>query len=226
MKNDTIAIDGPAGAGKSTVARLLARRLGFLYVDTGAMYRAAALVVERNAVAFTAEDEITALIRSARIEFVNGEGDTQYLYLNGEDVTEAIRTPGVASLASQVSAIPGVRRALVALQQQLAVSGGVVMEGRDIGTVVAPDAEIKIFLTATPEERANRRHAELAARGNDVSLESVRADQDERDERDATRQVAPLVAASDAIILYSDGQTPEEIVEDIVAMTEARRREA
>jgi cytidylate kinase len=114
----------------------------------------------------------------------------------------------------------------VALQQQLAVSGGVVMEGRDIGTVVAPDAEIKIFLTATPEERANRRHAELAARGNDVSLESVRADQDERDERDATRQVAPLVAASDAIILYSDGQTPEEIVEDIVAMTEARRREA
>lgn len=227
MKNDTIAIDGPAGAGKSTVARLLARRLGFLYVDSGAMYRAAALLTARNAVPLTEEDEIAALVRAARIEFVgDGDGETQRVLLNGEDVTDEIRTSEVASLASQVSAIPGVRRALLASQQKIVGFGGVVMEGRDIGTVVAPDAEVKIFLTATPEERAARRHAEMTAQGNDFSLEAVRADQDERDERDATRAVSPLVAASDATVLYSDGLTPEDIVQDIVDSIEARRHGA
>ena len=226
MKRETIAIDGPAGAGKSTVARYVAQRLGYTYVDSGAMYRAAALLVQRNAVPVTEEDEITALIRAARIEFRDAGDDsgTQRVFLNEEDVTDEIRTPEVASLASHISAIPGVRRALVTLQQQMAAQGGVVMEGRDIGTVVAPDAELKIFLTASPEERATRRHAELIARGGAATLEAVRADQDERDERDTTRSVSPLVAAPDAVILQSDGLTPEEIVEDIIASLEARRR--
>jgi CMP/dCMP kinase len=223
----TIAIDGPAGAGKSTVARLLAQRLGYTYVDSGAMYRAVALNVVRNEIAPAEQDEIAALTRATRIEFQPGEdGGQQRVLLGGEDVTEAIRQPEVARMASVVSAIPGVRSALVALQQGLGTSGGVVMEGRDIGTVVFPNAEVKLFLTASPEERAARRHADSLARGNVATLEQVRAEQDERDRRDATRSVSPLVAAADAIVLVSDELTPDEVVEEIVEMIEARRREA
>jgi cytidylate kinase len=223
----TIAIDGPAGAGKSTVARLLANRLGYLYVDSGAMYRAIALHVLRTNVAESEEDEISALARSVRIEFVLGAAGTpQRVLLNEEDVTDEIRTPPVGSMASQVSAIPGVRSALVAQQKAIGTNGGVVMEGRDIGTVVFPDAEVKVFLTASPDERAARRHADIVARGNETTLEEVRREQDERDRRDATRSVSPLVAAPDATVIESDGLTPEEVADEIYELIERQRREA
>jgi cytidylate kinase len=223
----TIAIDGPAGAGKSTVARLLAQRLGYTYVDSGAMYRAVALHVLHNDIAVSEQDEIAALTRSTPIEFAPGEdGGAQRILLGGEDVTEEIRSPEVSSVASVISTIPGVRTALVQLQQGMGSSGGVVMEGRDIGTVVFPNAEVKVFLTATAEERASRRHADILARGSATTLDQVRAEQDERDKRDATRAVSPLVAASDAIMLQSDGLTPEQVVDEIVDIIEARRREA
>jgi cytidylate kinase len=223
----TIAIDGPAGAGKSTVARLLARRLGYLYVDTGAMYRAVALHSLRQHRKDLSEDETAALARTVRIEFVAAQDDLpQRVFLNGEDVTEAIRTAEVAQNSSVVSAIPGVRSALVALQQTMGASGGVVMEGRDIGTVVMPTAQVKVFLTASPEERAARRHADLTARGTWANLEDVRAEQDERDRRDETRTVAPLVPASDALLIVSDDLTPEQVVDEIMEIISDRRRNA
>lgn len=231
MRPWTIAIDGPAGAGKSTVARLLAGRLGYLYVDSGAMYRAVALQALRNGVDPSEADAIAALARSVRITFQAVSGDSekpeQRVLLNGEDVTAAIRTPEVSSLASLVSAIPGVRSALVSQQQAIGAEGGVVMEGRDIGTVVFPNAEVKVFLTATPEERAERRYRDLVANGGaNASLEQVRTEQDERDARDATRAVSPLVTAPDAIEIVSDGMSPAEVVDAILDVVDARRREA
>lgn len=223
----TVAIDGPAGAGKSTVARLIAQRLGYLYVDTGAMYRTVALAALDADLKDTDEDAISAIARSVRIEFVPGDGgEPQRVFLNDEDVTDDIRDPEVGQMASVVSAIPGVRAALVAMQQAFGAAGGVVMEGRDIGTVVFPNAEIKVFLTATAEERASRRHADLLARGDQKSLEQVRAQQDERDNRDATRSVSPLVAARDAFVLNSDGMSPEEVTNEVMELIEARRRES
>ncbi len=227
MKPWTIAIDGPAGAGKSTVARLLAQRLGFLYIDTGAMYRAVALKAQRTGIPLSEPDQISAVARAASIRFrINEAGGEQRVLLDDEDVTQSIRTPEVTAFSSAVSAIPGVRSALVMLQQALGVQGGVVMEGRDIGTVVFPNADIKIFLTASPEERAERRHKDILARGSTASLEEVRRDQDERDERDATRPVAPLVPAADAVVINSDDLTPEEVVEEVLEIIDARRREA
>lgn len=221
----TIAIDGPAGAGKSTVARLLAQQLGFLYVDTGAMYRAIALKALRTGIPLSEPDQISALARGARIHFQMGGGSgEQRILLDNEDVTDAIRTPAVTALSSPVSAIPGVRAALVAQQQALGAQGGVVMEGRDIGTVVFPNAEVKVFLTASPEERAQRRHRDIVARGNATSLEEVRRDQDERDLRDATRAVAPLIPARDALLIDSDGLSPEEVVDSILDAVDVRRR--
>lgn len=223
----TIAIDGPAGAGKSTVARLLARRLGFLYIDTGAMYRAVALKARQTGIPLSEPDGIAALARAARIRFQAGvDGGEQRVFLDDADVTAAIRAPEVAAHASAVSAIPGVRAALVTQQQVLGAQGGVVMEGRDIGTVVFPNAELKIFMTASPDERAVRRHKDLVARGTAATLDEVRRDQDERDWRDSTRSVAPLVPAEDAVILESDGLTPDEVIEEILARIDARRRDA
>jgi pantoate ligase/cytidylate kinase len=172
-------------------------------------------------------DAVAALARSARIEFEPGDGEdaTQTVLLDGEDVTAAVRRPEVAQLASVVSAIPGVRSALVAQQQAMGTQGGVVMEGRDIGTVVFPAAEVKVFLTASPEERALRRLKDLEARGMvTTTLHQVRADQDERDARDATRAVSPLAPADDAVQIDSDGCTPEQLVEEIVSLIDARRR--
>lgn len=210
----TIAIDGPAGAGKSTVARLLARELGYLYIDSGAMYRAVALVASRQAIPLTEADQVAALARTTPIHFIPGaDGQDQRILIGDEDVSDEIRTPAVASLASVVSTIPGVRSALVARQRELGALGGVVMEGRDIGTVVFPHADFKYFLTASAGERAARRFRDMRSRGHKAStLEAVRADQDERDHRDTTRSVSPLVMAADAVVQETDGLTPEEIV--------------
>lgn len=228
MKPYTIAIDGPAGAGKSTVARLLARQLGYQYVDSGAMYRAIALKTRRSAVDPSDTDAVSALARTTRITFLPAEeaGAEQCVLLDEEDVTGDIRKPDVASLASVVSAIPGVRTALVALQQAMGTQGGVVMEGRDIGTVVFPHAELKVFLTASAAERAERRYRDILSRGGDTTVDAVRADQDERDSRDASRAVSPLVAASDAIEIVSDGRSPEEIVGVILRMLDHKKNGA
>ncbi|MBC7809096.1 MAG: (d)CMP kinase [Akkermansiaceae bacterium] len=225
MKPYTIAIDGPAGAGKSTVARLLATRLGYQYVDSGAMYRAVALKVRGSGTDPEDSDAVSALARTVRITFAPGDSDytEQRVFLDNVDVSGEIRTPEIASLASVVSAIPGVRTALVTNQQSLGTQGGVVMEGRDIGTVVFPHAELKVFLTASADERASRRHKDILARGGDTTVEAVRADQDERDARDCGRAVSPLTVAQDAVEIISDGKDPEVIVNEIVHLLDAER---
>jgi cytidylate kinase len=210
-----IAIDGPAGAGKSTVALALARRLGFTYLDTGAMYRCVGLLaIERPG------EAPAALARGSRIELRPGSDGappddgpdlTGRVVLDDRDVTDAIRAPAVSEAASRVAADPGVREALVAKQRELIASGNWVAEGRDVGTVVAPDAELKIFLTADPSERARRRAVELGA-----DQATVLAEQAIRDERDTTRAHSPLQAASGAVVLDTTGLSVEEVVERIV----------
>jgi len=215
MRRWVIAIDGPAGAGKSTVARQLADVLGYVYLDSGAMYRCVGLLAVRQGVA---PDDAGALAEAAQIAFDPGAvGEPQRVLLNGEDVTAAIRTPEASQMASKVAANPTVRCAMVALQQAMGVQGGVVMEGRDIGTVVFPNAELKVFLTASPEERARRRHAELVARGEEIAYETVLDEQRERDRRDSTREASPLIAAEDAVVLLSDGKSIDALVALLVS---------
>jgi cytidylate kinase len=205
-----VAIDGPAGAGKSTVARLLARELGYTYLDSGAMYRCVALLSLREPQA-----EPAALARAARIEFRAGPAEEARprTILDGEDVSERIREGEVAQAASHVAADPGVREALVAKQRELIAAGDWVAEGRDIGTVVAPDAELKVFLTASPQERARRRAAELGA-----DEAEVLAEQALRDERDTTRSHSPLQEAPDAVVLDTTGLGVEQVVARIAAL--------
>lgn len=205
-----VAIDGPAGAGKSTVARLLARELGYTYLDSGAMYRCVALLWLREPQA-----EPAALARAARIEFRAGAADEArpQTILDGEDVSERIREGEVAQAASRVAADPGVREALVAKQRELIAAGDWVAEGRDIGTVVAPDAELKVFLTASPQERARRRAVELGA-----DEAEVLAEQALRDERDTTRSHSPLQEAPDAVMLDTTGLGVEQAVARIAAL--------
>ena len=201
-----IAIDGPAGAGKSTVARELARELGWAYLDSGAMYRCVGLLSLASPAAAPA-----ALAREAEIAL-----DGERVLLGGRDVSAEIRTPEVSSAASRVAADAGVREALVAKQRAIVASGDWVVEGRDIGTVVAPDAELKVFLTARTDERARRRAAQY---GGDEGL--VRAEQERRDARDATRAHSPLVPAADAVVLDTTGLSPADVVETIVALARA-----
>jgi CMP/dCMP kinase len=208
-----VAIDGPAGAGKSTVARALARELGFTYLDSGAMYRCVALLSLRRPEATPAE-----LARDARIELLERDGSPRVL-LGGEDVSEAIRAPEASERASLVASDPGVREALVAKQRELIGMGDWVAEGRDIGTVVAPDAELKVFLTASAQERAQRRAGELG-----VDPAQVLAEQAARDERDSTRSHSPLREASDAVMLDTTGLDVAEVVAQIAALARARRR--
>ena len=215
-----IAIDGPAGAGKSTVARALAGRLGFTYLDSGAMYRCVGLL------ALDTPEAVPAfLARSARIELIaadaGGGALNDRVMLDGRDVTGAIRTPEVSEAASNIAADPGVREALVAKQRELIAGGDWVAEGRDIGTVVAPDAELKVFLTADASERARRRASEL---GGDQAI--VMAEQALRDERDSARAHGPLQAASNAVVLDTTGMTVEQVIERIAELAGRRAAQA
>jgi cytidylate kinase len=217
-KTITIAIDGPAGAGKSTLARRLASRLGFLYIDTGAMYRAVALWAQRLGVGWDDAARLEQLARESRIELAPGGR----VLLNGEDVSEAIRAPEISEGASRVSAVPGVRRALVEKQQQMGREASVVMEGRDIGTVVFPDAEVKIYLDATPEERTRRRLKDLAARGMQANFAQVLHEIERRDQRDSTRADSPLRQAPDAIYVDSTSMSEDEVEEALLKIVRDR----
>lgn len=213
MKYKSIAVDGPSGAGKSTMAKKLARALGFLYVDTGAIYRTLGLFALRQGISPEDEAAVAKLLPMVSIRLDYGEDWVQKMYLNGEDVTDAIRTPEVSTAASQISAIPGVRDFLMDMQRDLAKQGNVIMDGRDIGTVVLPDADVKIFLTASAEDRARRRFEELTARGSRTDYETVLADIRERDHRDSTRSAAPLRQAEDALLVDTTGNSMEESFE-------------
>lgn len=218
-----IAIDGPAGSGKSTVAKLVAKRLGYLYVDTGAMYRAVALKALRLGADIRDEAKVSQIAQMADIVLLPQIDGSVRVLLDGEDVTEAIRTPEVSEASSVVSAHPGVRKALTAKQKLMAEQGGVVMEGRDVQTVVAPDAEVKIFLTASLEERARRRWLELRQRGVEVAYEQVLQELKERDERDSTRAIAPLRKAPDAVEIDTTNMTIDEVVDKIVELARQNR---
>lgn len=213
-----VAIDGPAGAGKSTVTRQVAEALGYLVLDTGAIYRSVALAAHAAAVPWSHQDGVAAiaaeLAQRSAIEF--RPGATQTVWLNGQDVSLAIRTQEMSGGASLVSAIPGVRAALLELQRQVGRNGGVVVEGRDIGSVVFPDAEAKFYLTASVEVRARRRLDELLARGESTDLETVAREVRDRDERDRGRTVAPLIQAADAQLIDSSELTIGEVVDCIV----------
>ncbi len=214
-RRPVVAVDGPVGAGKSTVARALAQRLGYRYVDTGAMYRSVAWQAAQQGISLHDKLAVTGVARRLRIEFVPGPG-RQRVLVDGEDVTEAIRSPEISEGASIVSAVPGVRKALVALQRHMGSGGGVVMEGRDIGTVVFPDAEAKIYLDASLDERARRRHEELRMQGSTAGYEEVRHALRERDRRDSTRAHSPLRRAADAVVIDSTGMSVEQVVDEIL----------
>jgi cytidylate kinase len=215
-RNPIVAIDGPAGAGKSTVAKQVARRLGYLFINTGAMYRAVAWRALHDGLSLEESERIGELARQAKIE-LKGSVDAQRVLLDGRDITDEIATPEMSQAASVVSAIPAVRRALVAQQQAMGRGGGVVMEGRDIGTQVFPDAKVKIYLDASSEARAQRRHTEDLAKGvHSGSLRATQAEIEQRDERDKTRADSPLLQAADAIYIDSSGLTIEEVVEKIM----------
>jgi cytidylate kinase len=206
-----IAVDGPSGAGKSTITRLLSKRLGYLYLDTGAMYRAVALAVKRAGVSPDDDDVLTAVCRKVEISFVSTDGCC-HVFLDGKDVSSAIRTPEISLLTSKISMKKVVRDILAHRQRELGKDGGVILEGRDIGTVVFPHADLKFFLSATAEERGTRRYLELRAKGEDVQLERTIADVAQRDQQDAQREHAPLRRADDAIDIDSTGLSIEEVV--------------
>jgi cytidylate kinase len=218
LKKLIIAIDGPVGSGKSTLARRVAQMLGYVYVDTGAMYRALALKALRRGLAFDGNDEnLVLLARETRID-LRAEDGTQRVFLDHEDVTTAIRTPEVSQAASRIAVNPGVRHVLVAEQRRAGEQGGVVMEGRDIGSVVFPDAQLKIFLTASPETRAERRWREHQQKGDTIDLRRTLEEIRERDRRDQGRTTSPLVRASDAVVVDSTAMEPEEVARLVVML--------
>ena len=221
-KTCAITIDGPAGAGKSTMAKALAKDLGFVYVDTGAIYRTVGYYVWLCGIGGRDVDGVTRLIDEVNIRIEYPGDGLQHMILNGKDVTDEIRTPEMSSYASQVSAHKCVRDFLLDTQRDLAKTHNVVMDGRDIGTVVLPDAEVKIFLTASPEERAHRRFLELQQKGVKDSYEKVLADMKQRDLQDSTRAIAPLKQAHDAILLDTSGLSLEESVAAIKSIVERK----
>lgn len=211
MEYSSVAIDGPSGAGKSTVARAVAARMGYVYVDTGAMYRAIGLAVYRRGIAGEDTAGIIASLPTVDISLAYQDG-MQHVLLNGEDVSEAIRTPEISQYASKVSAVPEVRRFLLDVQRDMAKNSNILMDGRDIGTVILPDAPVKIFLTASAKTRAERRYRELKEKGQQVTLEGVLADIQARDRQDTTRAVAPLRQADDAVLLDTSALDLEQSI--------------
>ena len=222
LKNYAVAIDGPGGAGKSTIARTIAREMGILYVDTGAIYRSVGYHVFLKGKDPANAAEVIGLLPETKIEMAYGEDGLQRMYLNGEDVTEQIRLPEMSMYASRVSSIPEVRDFLMEMQRSMAHTNSVVMDGRDIGTVVLPDAEVKIFLTATPEERARRRYLELQAKGTECTFEQVLADMNLRDKNDSERATAPLKQADDAILVDTTDLDLEASQNAVAALIEKR----
>ncbi len=212
-----IAIDGPAGSGKTTVSKLLAKRLGYDYLDTGAMYRAVALFLHERGIPPEDEGRINEVLKSVRMEYRDGE-----LFLNGKKVGDEIRTAEAGVLASNYAKVPIVRKHLTRLQREIADERRIIVEGRDIGTVVLPDAELKVFLTASVEERARRRWKELREKGEDVSYEEILEQLKKRDEQDSKRNVAPLKPAEDAVVIDTTGMGIDEVVEEIVRLVEER----
>ena len=210
MKYNSIAIDGPSGAGKSTMAKRIPAELGYLYVDTGAIYRTLGLFALRNNADPGKWEDVEPLLPQISIRMDHGTDGLQHMYLGNEDVTEEIRRPEVSTAASKISAIPQVRTFLMDMQRDLSKQHHVVMDGRDIGTVVLPHANVKIFLTASAEDRAQRRYEELLSRGNDTDYETVLADILERDRRDMGREAAPLRQAEDAVLVDTTGNSLEE----------------
>jgi cytidylate kinase len=225
MRKLIIAIDGPVGSGKSTVARQVAELLGYVYLDSGAMYRGVAWKALRDHVPLDSEETAVALARSTRIDLLSGNGGFRVL-VDGTDVTEQIRSAAVAQAASRVAVIAGVRSVLVAEQRRAAGSGGVVMEGRDIGTVVFPDADLKIFLDASVEVRAERRRLEYAKKGEQLELSEVLEAVRQRDRRDRERAVSPLVRARDAVMVDNTAMSAEETARLIVFLAHQRETAA
>ena len=218
----SVAIDGPAGAGKSTIARRVAERLGLIYVDTGALYRTVGLAMSRAGTDLVSPQAVDALLKRIHVElaFQNGE---QRVLLDGEDVSEAIRMPEASMMASRCSALPAVRAYLLDLQRNMAKTRSVVMDGRDIGTVVLPGADIKIFLTASAEVRARRRYNELRAKGQDVTYAQVLDDMQKRDYNDTHRAAAPLKQAEDAVLLLTDTLDLDQAVAAVLKIIGERR---
>lgn len=219
-----IAIDGPSGAGKSTLAKRLARELGFIYLDTGAMYRALALKVLRQGVDLADDARLARLVESTEIDLQEDNGTLEVL-LDGIDVAHEIRTPEVSQMASKVSALKVVRARMLALQRGMGQRGNVVAEGRDIGTVVFPNAEVKIFLEASAEERARRRCAELRATGRPADLRETLREMEERDKRDSERDLAPLRMADDALRIDSSNATADAVAAKVLAEIRNKARE-
>lgn len=221
-RKKSVAIDGPSGAGKSTIARRVSEEFGFIYVDTGAIYRTVGLAAALRKLDPKDKAAVVAMLPEISIRLAYGEDGLQHMYLDGEDVTSRIRTPEISLYASGVSAHPEVRAYLMEMQRSLARENDVVMDGRDIGTVVLPDAGLKIFLTASPEARARRRCSELIAKGQDVQYEDVLRDLKLRDENDSTRAAAPLKAAEDALLLDTTEMDFEESCRAVAEMIRER----
>ena len=217
MKKIVVAIDGPAGAGKSTIAKLAAEKLGYAYIDTGAMYRSVAWKFLQTGKAFD-EDFISGLSKTMLIDF-KPEAKINRVFVDG---TDAIRTPEVTAIVSRVAAIGAVREAMVDQQRRMGEAGGVLMDGRDIGTVVFPNAQLKIFLTASVEERARRRYAEMVAKGQQVDLQQLQADIAERDKQDSERAISPLRQAEDALLLDTSDMGISEVTERILQLVQER----
>jgi cytidylate kinase len=212
-----IAIDGPAGAGKSTIAKLIAKQLGLVYIDTGAMYRAVGLKAKRNNIACSEQEKIEEMLKNTEVELKNENGATA-VYLDGENVSTEIRLPEISRMASDISAVPVVRYAMVEMQRSMANKTDTILDGRDIGTFVLPNADVKIFLTASVEERAERRYKELIARGENVKREDVRSDIEKRDYNDSHRALAPLKKADDATEVDTTGMTIDQVCEKIISL--------
>ena len=211
----SIAIDGPSGAGKSTISRKAAEKFGFIYVDTGAIYRTIGLATKIRGVSLDDTAAVIELLPTLEIELKYNDAGEQHMYLDGNDVSRDIRLPEVSMLASKVSAIPAVREFLVDMQRGMAEKYDVIMDGRDIGTVILPNADLKIFLTADVRDRARRRYEELRAKGMEKPFYEVLAEMEKRDEQDTQRAAAPLKAADDAVLLDTSGNTLEESIDEV-----------